>query len=134
VATAFLALLLIAPEGHAQRPGQRGGNGPEARIEQQVKMMTQQLQLSVAQQTQLETLLEAQQEQRREMMRGAQAAGAGRREAMREQMTKLRTESQQQIDAILTPGQRETRAKLREERQDRRESSPRRTPPARRGG
>ena len=134
----FAAGLMMAPQAGAQseqqgRPDRGGRMDPAQRIERRVGMLTERLQLSQPQATQIRQILTKESEQTRALWEKAQA-GADR-ESLRPQMQSIRESTEKQIEGVLTAQQRTTYAELRErmrkEREERGEG--RRGPPARKG-
>jgi periplasmic protein CpxP/Spy len=109
-----MALAFAVPAEAQTRPGGERGN-PEARIEQRVQHMTQQLDLSAEQQAQIRSILQRQaartaeaRPQRTDRQQPARARG---NEQMRERMQA----HQAALNEILTPAQRGQLAAIRAE-------------------
>lgn len=99
---AIAALLVVALPGSAlaqQRPERPGRN-----LDGMMVGLTEQLELSEEQVTQIRELLTRQNEQSREMIQEARASGQGRSAfvAMRERMTELREGTDANIKTILS--------------------------------
>jgi Spy/CpxP family protein refolding chaperone len=121
---AVAAGLVLAPEAGAQ--GQQQGRGraergqrmdPAQRIERRVGMLTERLQLSQTQSTQIRQILTQESEQMRAIFE-KQDAGADR-ESLRPQRQSLRQDTDNKIAAVLTEQQRKTYSELREEMRER---------------
>ena len=118
--------LVLAPQAGAQseqqgRPDRGRGErmDPAQRIERRVSTLTERLQLSQQQATQIRQILTDESTQMRALFEKAQA-GADR-ESLRPQMQSLREGTEKKIDAVLNAQQRATYAQLREEMRKRRE-------------
>jgi hypothetical protein len=85
---------------------------PAQRIERRVGMMTERLQLSQPQATQIRQILTKESEQMRALWDKAQ--GGTDREALRPQMQSIREGTEKQIEGVLTEQQRTTYRELRE--------------------
>jgi Spy/CpxP family protein refolding chaperone len=117
---ALAAGLVLAPEAGAQSEQQgraRAERGqrmdPAQRIERRVGMLTERLQLSQTQATQIRQILTQESEQMRAIFEKSEA-GADR-ESLRPQMQSLRQDTDKKIDAVLTDQQRKTYGELREQ-------------------
>jgi Spy/CpxP family protein refolding chaperone len=125
---AFAAGLVLAPQAGAQseqqgrpdRGGQRGERmDPAQRIERRVGMMTERLQLSQPQATQIRQILTKESEQMRALWEKGQ--GGADRESLRPQMQSIRESTEKQIEGVLTAQQRTTYTELRESMRKERE-------------
>jgi len=99
----------------AQQRGQRGGRGPN--LDEQIKALSTQLELTEDQAKSVRTVIEKQARQRRELF---QSSG-GDREAMRAAMADLQEETNSQLAEILTEDQM---AKYKEIQSQRRRRGP----------
>src|SRR5215210_1014236 len=135
---ALAAGLLVAPQAGAQGgydhgPGDRGPGrsgqqrmDPGQRLERRVSLLTERLQLSSQQQTQVRQILTREGEQVQALFpngRGqderSRAQDSTSRAAMRSRMQAIRTQTDQQIERVLTAQQRATYRTLQAERQKR---------------
>jgi hypothetical protein len=91
---------------------------PAQRIERRVSMMTERLQLSQAQATQIRQILTQESEQTRAIFEKGQ--NGADREALRPELKSVRQGTEQKIDAVLTESQRKTYAELRDQMRQRR--------------
>lgn len=123
----FAAGLVLAPQAGAQseqqgrpdRGGQRGERmDPAQRIERRVGMLTERLQLSQQQATQIRQILTQESEQTRALWEKAQGAD---RESLRPQIQSIREGTEKKIEGVLTAQQRTTYGELRERMQKERE-------------
>jgi Spy/CpxP family protein refolding chaperone len=113
IVTILVGLATLSSLASAQ-PGEGwGGRGadPNARLEQQIERMTEQLELTDGQKEELRPILEAQGEKMREIMQDSSID----REQKREQFMKLRKETEPKIKQILTEEQYEKWQKLRQQ-------------------
>jgi Spy/CpxP family protein refolding chaperone len=118
--------LVLAPQAGAQseqqgrpdRPGRGERMDPAQRIERRVSMLTERLQLSQQQATQVRAILTQEQSQVKALRDKAQ--GSADRESMRSEMQSIRQRTEQQIDGVLSAQQRVTYTQLRQEMQKRR--------------
>ena len=122
---ALAAGLVLAPEAGAQseqqgrtRPERGQRMDPAQRIERRVSMMTERLQLSQPQATQIRQILTQESEQMRAIFEKGQ--NGGDREALRPEMQSVREGTEKKIDAVLTESQRKSYAELREQMRQRR--------------
>lgn len=122
---ALAAALVVAPAAGAQSEQQGRGRpergqrmDPAQRIERRVSMMTERLQLSSAQATQVRQILTQESEQMRAIFEKGQ--NGGDREALRPEMQAVREGTEKKIDAVLTESQRKSYAELREQMRQRR--------------
>lgn len=127
---AFVAVLaaglVLAPQAGAQseqqgrtRPERGQRMDPQQRLERRVSMMTERLQLSQQQATQIRQILSEEQTQ---MQALRQKAGDGAdRESLRPEMQSIRQRSEQRIEAVLTEQQRATYRDFRESMRKQRE-------------
>jgi hypothetical protein len=111
--------LVLAPQAGAQseqqgrsRPERGQRMDPAQRIERRVGMMTERLQLSQPQATQIRQILTEEHAQV-QALRQTVEPGANR-EAARPQMQAIREGTEKKIDAVLTEQQRTTYRELRE--------------------
>ena len=127
--------LVLAPQAGAQseqqgRPGrpERGQRmDPQQRVERRISMLTERLQLSQQQATQLRQILTEEQTQLQPLWQRAEA-GADR-ESLRPEMKAIRQRTEQRIEGVLTEQQRTTYRELRESmRKERGEGGRRRSP------
>jgi hypothetical protein len=118
--------LVLAPQAGAQseqqgrpdRGGQRGERmDPAQRIQRRVGMLTERLQLSQQQATQIRQILTQESEQTRALWEKAPGAD---RESARPQMKAIRAGTEKKIDGVLTEQQRATYRELRESMRKRR--------------
>ncbi len=123
---ALAAGLVLAPEAGAQseqqgraRPQRGPRMDPAQRIERRVSMLTERLQLSQQQATQVRAILTQEQSQVKALRDKAQ--GSADRESMRSEMQSIRQRTEQQIDGVLSAQQRVTYTQLRQEMQKRRD-------------
>jgi hypothetical protein len=125
--------LVLAPQAGAQseqqgRPGRGGQRGermdPAQRIERRVGMLTERLQLSQPQATEIRQILTQESEQIRALWEKAQPGGD--RESLGPQMKSIREATEKKIEGVLTEQQRTTyrelRERMRKERGERGES------------
>jgi hypothetical protein len=105
-------------QGRPDRPGRGERMDPAQRVERRVSMLTERLQLSQQQATQIRQILTDEGTQMRALREKAQ--GGADRESLRPQMQSIRQRTEQQIDGVLTAQQRATYKALREEMQKRR--------------
>jgi Spy/CpxP family protein refolding chaperone len=117
---ALAAGLVLAPEAGAQseqqgraRPERGQRMDPAQRVERRVGMLTERLQLSQTQATQIRQILTQESEQMRAIFEKGQA-GADR-ETLRPQMQSLRQDTEKKIDAVLTEEQRKTYSEWQEQ-------------------
>jgi Spy/CpxP family protein refolding chaperone len=123
--------LALAPQAAAQseqqgraRPERGQRMDPAQRIERRIGMMTERLQLSQPQATQIRQILTKESEQMRALWDKAQ--GSADREALRPQVQSIREGTEKQIEGVLTEQQRTTYRELRESmRKQRGERPPR---------
>ena len=122
---ALAAALVLAPDAGAQseqqgrtRPERGQRMDPAQRIERRVSMMTERLQLSQPQATQIRQILTQESEQMRAIFEKGQ--NGGDREALRPEMQSVREATEKKIDAVLTESQRKSYAELREQMRQRR--------------
>ena len=122
---ALAAALVLAPDAGAQseqqgRTRQERGQrmDPAQRIERRVSMMTERLQLSQPQATQIRQILTQESEQMRAIFEKRQ--NGGDREALRPEIQLVREGADKRIDAVLTDSQRKSYAELREQMRQRR--------------
>src|SRR5918998_225579 len=112
--------LVLAPQAGAQGEQQgrpdRGGRGermdPAQRVERRVSMLTERLQLSQQQATQIRQILSQEPTQVQALRQKAQ--GNADRESLRPEMQSIRQRTEQQIDGVLTAQQRATYRELRD--------------------
>ena len=125
---AFLATgLVLAPQLGAQsqqqgRPDRQSRSERmdlARRVERRVSMLTDRLQLSQQQATEIRQILTDESVQLGALREKAQ--GGADRESLRPQMQSLREGTEKKIDAVLTEAQRKTYAELREQMRQRRE-------------
>jgi Spy/CpxP family protein refolding chaperone len=123
---ALAVALVLAPEAGAQseqqgrtRPERSQRMDPAQRIERRVRMLTERLQLSSEQATQIRQILTEESKQMRALFDKSQGGGSG--EALRPHIQSLRDGTEKKIDAVLTASQRQTHAELREQMRQRRE-------------
>lgn len=123
---ALAAALVGAPEAGAQseqqgraRPERGQRMDPAQRIERRVSMMTERLQLSQTQATQIRQILTQESEQMRAIFEKGQ--NGADREALRPEVQAVREGTEKKIDAVLTESQRKSYAELREQMRQRRE-------------
>jgi protein CpxP len=117
----LLILLFVAPllagvalYAQGQGMGMRGRRGPMS-VDDRMKQMTKQLDLSADQQAKIKPILEDQQKQMMDMRNSS----TGDRQAMREKMVQMRQNTRNQIRALLNDKQKETYDKLEQQRQQR---------------
>jgi periplasmic protein CpxP/Spy len=122
---ALAGALVLAPEASAQseqqgrtRPERGQRMDPAQRIERRVSMMTERLQLSQPQATQIRQILTQESEQMRAIFEKGQ--NGGDREALRPEIQSVREGTDTKIDAVLTESQRKSYAELREQMRQRR--------------
>jgi periplasmic protein CpxP/Spy len=122
---ALAAALVLAPEAGAQseqqgrtRPERGQRMDPAQRIERRVTMMTERLQLSQPQATQIRQILTQESEQMRAIFEKGQSGGD--RDALRPEIQSVRDGTEKKIDAVLTDSQRKSYAELREQMRQRR--------------
>jgi periplasmic protein CpxP/Spy len=122
---ALAAALVLAPEAGAQseqqgrtRPERGQRMDPAQRIERRVTMMTERLQLSQPQATQIRQILTQESEQMRAIFEKGQSSGD--RDALRPEIQSVRDGTEKKIDAVLTDSQRKSYAELREQMRQRR--------------
>lgn len=120
--------LVLAPQAGAQSEQQgrpdRGGQrrermDPAQRVERRVGILTERLQLSGQQATQIRQILTQEQTQVQALRQKAE--GGTDREGLRSEMRAIRQRTEQQIDGVLTAQQRTTYNALREEMRKQRE-------------
>jgi Spy/CpxP family protein refolding chaperone len=118
-AAVLAAGLALAPQAGAQseqqgRPERRERMDPAQRIERRVSMLTERLQLSQPQATQIRQILTEESTQMRALFEKMQ--GGADRESVRPQVQALRENTEKKIDGVLTAQQRATYTQLREQR------------------
>jgi hypothetical protein len=135
---ALAAGLTLAPQAHAQgQPRDEARTeradrrmDPAQRLEQRVTFLTQRLQLSSRQQTQVRQILTRENEQMQSLWDKARAQGNGAndsaREGLRQQMRSIHDRTDQQIENVLTAQQRTTYRELRDARRNAQHGGPRR--------
>jgi Spy/CpxP family protein refolding chaperone len=111
---------MLAPQVKAQSQQQRPSQeqqrmDPAQRVERQVSMLTERLQLTPEQAGQVRAILTREQEQMRAQMEQRGPQSGQNREAVMERMRALREHTDQQISAALTEQQRAAYQALREE-------------------
>ena len=119
--------LVLASQAGAQQGDQQGRGRPERgqqmdpaqRLERRVGMLTERLQLSAQQATQIRQILT--QEQTDVQALRQKAEGGASREALRPEMQAIRQRTEQRIDSVLTAEQRAKYNELREQMRQRRE-------------
>jgi Spy/CpxP family protein refolding chaperone len=111
--------LVLAPQAGAQseqqgrtRPERGQRMDPAQRIERRVGMLTERLQLSQQQATQIRQILTQEQTQMQPLWQKAE--GGADRESLRPEMQAIRQRTEQQIEGVLTEQQRGTYRELRE--------------------
>lgn len=118
---ALTAGLVLAPQAGAQseqqgRPDRRERGermDPQQRLDRRVSMLTERLQLSQQQATQIRQILTQEHTQMAALRQKAE--GGADRESLRPEMQSIRQRSEQQIDGVLTAQQRTTYRELREQ-------------------
>jgi Spy/CpxP family protein refolding chaperone len=98
-------------QGRPDRGGQRGMD-PKQRLERRVGMLTERLQLSEQQATQIRQILTQEQTQMEAVWQKAE--GGTDRESLRPELQSIRQRTEQQIEGVLTEQQRTTYRELRE--------------------
>jgi protein CpxP len=132
----------LAPQAGAQQGDQQGRGRPERsqridpaqRVERRVGMLTERLQLSTQQATQIRQILTQEQTDLQAVWQKAE--GAASRDALRPEIQAIRQRAEQRIDSVLTTEQRAKYTELREQMRQRRERGGERgerPPGARRG-
>lgn len=96
-------------------PQQRGGRAMDP--QQQLQRLTKQLQLSADQQAKIGPILQ----QRDQQMQALRADNSGAPGDRRQKMMALMQQTDSQIDAVLTPAQRDQLKAIREKQQERME-------------
>jgi hypothetical protein len=122
--------LVLAPQAGAQseqqgrpgRPERAQRMDPQQRLERRVSMLTERLQLSQQQATQLRQILTEEQTQTQALRQ--KAGGGADRESLRPEMQAIRQRTEQRIDGILTEQQRTTYRELRESMRKERRKRP----------
>jgi Spy/CpxP family protein refolding chaperone len=117
---ALAAGLVLAPQAGAQseqqgRPDRRERGermDPQQRLERRVGMLTERLQLSNQQATQIRQILTQEQSQMQALWQKAE--GGASRESLRPEIQAIRQRTDQQIEGVLTEQQRATYRELRE--------------------
>jgi Spy/CpxP family protein refolding chaperone len=117
---ALAAALVLAPQAGAQseqqgRPDRRERGermDPQQRLERRVGMLTERLQLSNQQATQIRQILTQEQSQMQALWQKAE--GGASRESLRPEIQAIRQRTDQQIEGVLTEQQRATYRELRE--------------------
>jgi Spy/CpxP family protein refolding chaperone len=117
---ALAAGLVLAPQAGAQseqqgRPDRRERGermDPQQRLERRVGMLTERLQLSNQQATQIRQILTQEQSQMQALWQKAE--GGASRESLRPEIQAIRQRTEQQIEGVLTEQQRATYRELRE--------------------
>jgi Spy/CpxP family protein refolding chaperone len=113
--------LVLAPQAGAQSEQQgrpdRGGQGserinPQQRLERRMAMLTERLQLSQQQATQIRQIMMQEQTQTQALWQKVEDGAS--RESLRPEMQSIRQRTEQQIEAVLTEQQRATYRELRE--------------------
>lgn len=120
---AVAASLVLAPQAGAQSEQQgradrreRGERmDPQQRLDRRVGMLTERLQLSQQQATQVRQILTQEHTQMNALRQKAE--GGTDRETLRPEMQSIRQRTEQQIDGVLTAQQRTTYRELRERMQ-----------------
>ena len=117
--------LVLAPQAGAQseqqgraRPERGQRMDPAQRLERRVGMLTERLQLSAQQATQVRQILTQEQTDVKVLRQKGEGSTSG--EALRPELKAIRQRTEQQIDAVLTAEQRTKYAELREQMQKRR--------------
>jgi periplasmic protein CpxP/Spy len=118
--------LVLAPQAGAQQGEQQGRSSPERgqrmdpaqRLERRIGMLTEQLQLSAQQATQIRQILTQEQTEMQALRQKAQDGGS--REALRPEMQAIRQRAEQGIERVLTEQQRAKYGELRAEMEKRR--------------
>ena len=123
----ILTLLLAAPGlsagvaaaqyqggGYGRPQGEEGRRGPVS-VDDRVKRMTKDLNLTTDQQTKVKSILEDEQKKAQDL----RSDSANDRQAMRQKMTQLRQDTGDQVRALLDDKQKEKFDKMEKQRQDR---------------
>lgn len=113
-AAVLFAAVMAAPVAAQQGPGGPPRRGPD--LDRQMRMLTEQLQLTAEQAVSVREILEQQGERRREAMQAA----AGDRSAMRSAMEEIRGETDTLLAEVLDETQMQTFRELRQRRGARR--------------
>ncbi len=113
-AAVLFAAVMAAPVAAQQGPGGPPRRGPG--LDRQMRMLTEQLQLTAEQAVSVREILEQQGERRREAMQAA----AGDRSAMRSAMEEIRGETDTLLAEVLDETQMQTFRELRQRRAARR--------------
>ena len=100
--------------GYGRPQGEEGRRGPMS-VDERVKRMTKDLNLTTDQQTKVKSILEDEQKKAQDLMNGSSTD----RQAMRQKMMQLRQDTSDQIRALLDDKQKEKFDKMEQERQDR---------------
>jgi periplasmic protein CpxP/Spy len=113
------------PQGDAQRRGRPERFDPAQRVERRITFLTEQLQLSESQQTQIRSILteemNAMQALRPQAGREERRAEAdARRDSVRAQMQQLRQRTEQRIAGVLNAQQRTKYQELQKQREEHR--------------
>ncbi|MFN2567445.1 MAG: hypothetical protein ABR499_20810 [Gemmatimonadaceae bacterium] len=125
VGAALAAGLVLAPQAGAQseqqgraRPERGQRMDPAQRVERRVGMLTERLQLSTQQASQIRQILTQESTQLQALRQKGE--GGASRESLRPEMQAIRQRTEQQIDGVLTAQQRATYKELRDQMQKRR--------------
>ena len=120
--TALAAGLALAPQAGAQseqqgraRPERGERMDPKQRVERRVGMLTERLQLSQQQATQIRQILTEEQTQLQALRQ--KVDGGATRESLRPEMQSIRQRSDQRIEGLLTEQQRTAYREMRESMQ-----------------
>lgn len=118
--TIVLAGLLWSPSGRAQQFPSR--EQAEEMLRQQVVEMRERLELTPEQEQQIRPILQDSAKRTRELREQLRAQGPSREtiDAMREKMRKLRTETRQRLEQVLTEEQMQEYDKMQAEWRDQR--------------
>jgi periplasmic protein CpxP/Spy len=121
----LVAGLALAPEAGAQseqqgraRPERGQRMDPAQRLERRVGMLTERLQLSTQQATQIRQILTQEQTDMQALRQKGQ--GGASRESLRQEMETIRQRTDQQVEGVLTEQQRTKYRELRESMQKQR--------------
>ena len=121
IAVVTLAMITAGGTAYAGGP-KKGGHDHERgdghRVERRLEKMTERLELDASQQARVKEILTAAKAEKKALWKSSKAEGD--RDAKRVAMKELRERTRTQIDAVLTPAQREEAEAFRAERKARR--------------
>jgi Spy/CpxP family protein refolding chaperone len=109
------------PQGDDRSSGRAERRDPAQMLERRVSFLTEQLQLSASQQTQVRSILSEEQTAVQALRpRGQARPDSARRDSVRAQMQSIRQRTNERLERVLTAEQRAKHAELQKSMQDRR--------------